>query len=289
MILRFRVNTDHMLRKLRFLMGMLLLSCTGLAVAADSRVVIPNYWDPGIRLDKPDMSSLRLVRFITDDEYPPLHFADADGALTGFSVDLARAACDRLALACTVQARRFDTLLPALKDGQGDVVAAAIPVTAQLRQNVAASATYHRTPARFVTRKDAVRQALVAADLKGRRIGVVAGSAHEAFLKRFMPDLELRPRQDINAVLLALRDGELDEVFGDGLALAIWLGGRAGAGFAFTGQPYLESRYFGEGIGFLLRMEDVVLRRALDYALQSLWDDGTYAKLYLRYFPVSLY
>jgi polar amino acid transport system substrate-binding protein len=78
-------------------------------------------------------------------------------------------------------------------------------------------------------------------------------------------------------------------VFGDGLALAIWLGGRAGSGHAFAGQPYLESRYFGEGIGFIVRPEDVVLRRALDYAMQLLWDDGTYARLYLRYFPVSLY
>ena len=56
---------------------------------------------------------------------------------------------------------------------------------------------------------------------------------------------------------------------------------------AFTGGPFLESAYFGEGVAFLLRKDDPALKRGLDYALQALWDDGTYARLYLRFFPVS--
>ena len=51
----------------------------------------------------------------------------------------------------------------------------------------------------------------------------------------------------------------------------------------------MSIRYFGEGIGFIVRREDEALRRALDFALQKLWDDGVYTELYLRYFPVSFY
>ena len=87
--------------------------------------------------------------------------------------------------------------------------------------------------------------------------------------------------------LLRLRD--VDYVFADAGALALWLGGSGGAGFAFAGGPYLDSRYFGEGIAFLMRRDDQLIRRTLDHGLQQLWDDGTYAKLYLRYFPVGLY
>lgn len=274
---------------IRLLLGFGLVLWAGFAGAADQRVVIPNYWEPRLRQAKPDTSSLRVVRFLTDDEYPPLHFADAEGNLTGFSVDLARAACERLALACTVQARRFDTLLDSLAEGRGDVVAAAIGMTPELRKRFAATATYFRNPARFVAAAPLAEPEVQPENLKGKRVGVVAGTAHEAFLTRYMPDAQRRATQDLNAALLALRDREVDYVFGDGLALAIWLGGRAGSGHAFAGQPYLESRYFGEGIGFMVRPEDAVLKRALDHALQLLWDDGTYARLYLRYFPVSLY
>src|SRR5919206_521317 len=111
-------------------------------------VFIPNFWDPRTRQDRPDLSGLRTVRFLTDDDFPPLHFAGPDGAPTGFSVELARAACERLGIVCTIQARRFDTLLDALAEGRGDVVIAAIPASAALRQRFTATRPYFRTPAR---------------------------------------------------------------------------------------------------------------------------------------------
>ncbi|MFD0938297.1 substrate-binding periplasmic protein, partial [Methylobacterium trifolii] len=97
-------------------------------------VIVPNFWNPrsrGERVEAPQTG--RAVRFLTDDEFPPLHFAGPDGTPTGFSVELARAVCERLSITCTVQARRFDTLLDALDQRQGDVVAAAIPLTPALR------------------------------------------------------------------------------------------------------------------------------------------------------------
>jgi len=34
-----------------------------------------------------------LIRFLTDSEFPPFHYYDEEGVLTGFDVDLARAIC----------------------------------------------------------------------------------------------------------------------------------------------------------------------------------------------------
>ena len=45
-------------------------------------------------------------------------------------------------------------LLDALNDKQGDVVAAAIPITADLRRRFAVTAPYFKIPARFAARKD---------------------------------------------------------------------------------------------------------------------------------------
>jgi polar amino acid transport system substrate-binding protein len=39
----------------------------------------------------------------------------------------------------------------------------------------------------------------------------------------------------------------------------------------------------------VLRPDEPNLKRAVDYALQGVWDDGTYARLFLRYFPVSAF
>lgn len=258
------------------------------ASAADS-VRIPNFWDPRLRQERPELpQDRRTLRFLTDDEFPPLHFGGADGSPTGFSVELARAACEKLALTCTVQARRFDTLLDALAAKDGDVVAAAIPLTAGLRARFSATRPYFRWPARFAARLDRGMAAPGAAALKDRTVGIVGGSAHEAYLKAFFPGATARTFSDLPAAEAALRRGEVDYAFGDGLNLALWIGGEDAAGCCgFSGGDYLENRYFGEGIGFLTRKDDPVLAQALDDALQRLWDEGKYTELYLRFFPVG--
>ena len=108
------------------------------AVRAEG-VAIPGFWDPRAQPERVELPGQRTVRFLTDDDYPPLHFAGPDGNPTGFAVELARAACERLGLACVVQVRRFDTLLDALAAGQGDVVAAALPLSGALRERFAAT------------------------------------------------------------------------------------------------------------------------------------------------------
>lgn len=251
------------------------------------RVVIPFYGDPRVRAERPEGPIPRNLRVITDDEFPPLHFADPDGQPVGFSVDLMRAICERMSVNCTIQARRFDTLLQTLADGQADIIAAAIPVSGQLKARFHVSRVYHRFPARFVGPSgfDAGR---IEAGLAEVRVAVPRDSAHAAFLAEHFPKVRLSEALDLESALLMLQRGEVDLVFGDGQAGAIWLGAR-GQGYRFAGGPYMSIRHFGEGIGFVLRPDEPYLRQSVDFALQTLWDDGTYARIFLRYFPVSAF
>jgi polar amino acid transport system substrate-binding protein len=253
-------------------------------------VNLPNFWDPRTQLERPELPATRTIRFLVDDDFPPLHFPGLDGNPTGLSVELARAACERLGLTCTIQVRRFDTLLNALNEKQGDVVAAAIPITADLRQRFAVTGPYFKIPARFAVRRDKNQPAPDVKALQGKTLGVVGGTAHEAYAKAFMGGASLKPYPELAVAQTALKAGEIDYLFADGLSLALWIGGEEAAGCCdFSGGPYLESRFFGEGIGFIARTEDDALRRALDFALQQLWRDGKYAELYLRFFPTSPY
>lgn len=252
-------------------------------------VTIPNFWNPRSRLERIEAPpTTRAIRFLTDDEFPPLHFAGPDGTPAGFVVDLVRAVCERLSITCTIQARRFDTLLDALADRQGDVVAAAIPLTPTLRSRFLATRPYFRWPARFAARTDKGLPVPSAETLPGKSVGLIGGSAHAAYLKAFFAKALPKEFTDLAAAEGALKRGEIDYLFADGLNLALYVGGQEADGCcALTGGDYLENRFFGEGIGFVTRQEDGALSRALDDALQRVWDDGKYAELYLRFFPVS--
>lgn len=258
--------------------------------AANDAVAIPSFSDPALRLDKPSLTGVRAIRFLTSDDYPPLNFAPRNGSLTGFNVEIARAVCEELQIACTIQARRWDTLIDSLMAEKGDAVVASIAATAENRARVDFSQPYYQTPARFVVRKGAPAFAATANGLKGKTVGVIDGSAHEAYIKAFFPGAKPKPYRDVLALETALRSGEIDVAFADGLTLSVWLNGELSANCcSFFGGPYCESLYFGEGVGIAVRKDDSDLRRALNWALARLVSKGVYSELYLKYFPIGFY
>lgn len=257
---------------------------------AANPVTMPGFWDPRRRPERPDLSRVTLIRFLTENDYPPFNHAGPDGNPAGFNVDLARMICEELKIACTIQMRRFDTLIDSLVESRGDAVIASIAVTPQTRSRVDFSDPYYRTPARFVSRRDFVIGDVRPEQLEGRKVAVVAGTAHEAYLKSLFTEADLRAFPDAEAARGALMRGEVDLLFGDGISLAFWLNGTASAGCCvFRGGPFGDSRYFGEGVGIAVRRGNDPLRQGFNWALFRLWERGRFSDLWLRYFPISPY
>ena len=251
-------------------------------------MAVPGFWDPRHRPERPDLSRISIIRFLTEIDYPPFDYAGPDGAPAGFNVDLARQICEEIKVQCTIQMRRFDTLIDALNANQGDAVIASVAETPDMRRRVDFSNPYYRTPARFVSRKDANIDDTSPESLEGKKVAVVAGTAHEAYLRTLFTEVELHPYPDADAARAALRRGEVDLLFGDGVSLAFWLNGTDSAGCCvFRGGPYLESRFFGEGVGIAVRRGNDLLRQAFNWALFQLWEKGRFTDLWLKYFPIS--
>lgn len=257
------------------------------AIKADP-LAVPGFWDPRRRPERPDLTRITVIRFLTETDFPPFNYAGPDGAPAGFNVDLARLICEEMRVACTVQMRRFDTLLDALNKNEGDAVIASLAETPEMRLRVDFSDPYYRTPARFVARKDLKIDEMRPEALEGKKIAVVAGTSHEAYLKALFTEAELKLYPTADAARAALKKGEIDLLFGDGVSLAFWLNGTDSANCCvFRGGPYLESRFFGEGVGIAVRRGNDLFRQAFNWALFRLWEKGRFTDLWLRYFPIS--
>ena len=284
-------------------MLLFLLACAGLAAVADAPpvlaqpsattrpaapAVVPGFWDPRRRPERPDLARRPTVRFMTEVDYPPFNFAGPDGNPVGFNVDLARMVCEELKVKCTVQMRRFDTLFDALDMNRGDAAIASIAVSEQTRRRADFSDPYYRPSARFVAPRDAPIDAITPEAIEGKKVAVVAGSAHEQYLRTLFTEADVRGFPDSDAAREALRRGEVDFLFGDGFALSFWLHGASSDGCCvFVGGPFVESRYFGEGIGVAVKRGNDTLRRAINWALFRIWENGRFTDLWLRYFPIS--
>lgn len=254
-------------------------------------VVVPNFWNSERRLERPDAADLpKELRVATSDDYPPFNFLNSDGALSGFNVDLARAICAELQVPCAIQAVAFDSLIEAMEQGRADAAIAGIAATPGNRGVLDFSERYLGTPARFVARMGQAPAVATPETVASRRIAVVSRTAHEAYLRSFFNEAAIRPYPDLKSAQAALRNGDVDLLFADGITLALWLNGTDSAGCCvFAGGAFTESRFFGEGFTVAVKAGNDKLRHAIDYALQRIWEKGIYTDLYLRWFPIGFY
>jgi len=262
---------------------------TGMAAAEPA---IPLFWDTKERLVKPDLAPIPRVRFLTTIDFPPFNFIDANGRLTGFHVDLTRAICAELEIMekCQIQALPWAELKPALAARDGEAIVAGLAVTEEARREYAFSRSYLQFPARFIMPKDKAVTEPVFSKLRGERIGVIAGSAHEKMLRAYFPDAKPVTYSKQEWLLGDLKTGKLAAVFSDGMRLGFWLAGSDSAGCCrYAGGPYLSPEFLGSGLAIAVEPENAVLATAFDYALQQISAKGIFAELYLRYFPVSFY
>ena len=297
--MRLTKTCGRLLRRQTRLMAALLLGLSGLIApiplgqtAAHGQVAspglpVPGFWDPRRRPERPDLR-LTLIRFVSEVDYPPFNYAAADGNPAGFNIELARMICEELKVDCTVQMRRFDTLIDTLNENKADAVIASIAVSPETRKRVDFSDPYYRPVARFAAQRDAIKGPVTPENLEGKTIAVVAGTAHEAYLKALFTGAQVKSYPTAEEARSALQRREADLLFGNGFSLAFWLNGTESANCcAFVGGPFVESRFFGEGIGIAVKKGNDVLRQAINWALFRLWEKGKFADLWLKYFPIN--
>jgi polar amino acid transport system substrate-binding protein len=231
-----------------------------------------------------------VLRVLTEGEFPPFNYYDDEGVLTGFNVDLARALCLEMSVACDIQVRPWEELLTAAAKGEADAVIAGHVVSAKALKQVDFTDRYFHTAARFAGRRDGARLEITPDGLEGRRIGVTKGSAHEAYLAEFFRLGQIQAFDTGERAREALAQGKVDLIFDDGIGLVLWINGTSSKDCCeLRGGPFLESRYFGEGIGIAVPKSDTKLKADLNAALRRVRTSGRFDELMLQYFRTRLY
>lgn len=230
------------------------------------------------------------VRFLTDSDFPPFNYFDEDGVLTGFNVDLARALCLELSAACDIKARPWAELLPAVRRGEADAAIAGHAITPRSLAQVDFTDRYFHTPGRFAARKQADKIEVTPEGLEGKRIAVARNTAHEAYLRAYFRESVIQTFDSVDLARDALLGAKSDYVFDDGVSLLFWANGSASRDCCeLRGGPFLEPKFFGDGVAIAVPKNDPQLRMLLNQALAKVRQSGRYEELMLRYFPTRVF
>jgi polar amino acid transport system substrate-binding protein len=209
----------------------------------------------------------------------PYTFTDANGEFTGFDVELFRDVANRMGITDVVfTGQDFTAILPAVANGQFDAGVAAIGITEERKQTVDFSIGYLAGYLTVITTKDS---GITGVDsLPGKRLGVVQGTLQEAYAVKNFPQAELVRFPDNNAAISALNRGSVDAHFLDYEAAKSYI-----EQFGLVSAADIPS--FDAPAGFAIKQGNTELKAALDKALVEAMEDGTWKRLYEKWFPGS--
>ncbi|WP_334170959.1 ABC transporter substrate-binding protein [Sinomonas sp.] len=209
----------------------------------------------------------------------PYTFTDSSGKFTGFDVELFTDVAHRMGINNVVfTGQDFSAILPAVANGQFDVGAAAIGITPQREQTVDFSDGYL---AGYLTVLTAKSSSVTNTDsLTGKRLGVVQGTLQETYAMKNFPGANLVRFPDNNSAVAALNSGTIDAHFLDYEAAKDYVS-------KFGLKDAVDIPSFDAPAGFAIAKNKPALKDALNKALKAAMADGTWKRLYQKWFPGS--
>ena len=240
------------------------------------------------RLAQPDQELLdRGLRLLTTDDFPYFNFRRGNDEPEGYHVELVRSLCEELNIACTLKIVPFSAIPFLLDGGSADVAVAGLAIHPSLLETLGFSNIYLQRPARFVRLKEEP-VSVDAHSLDGQPVAVQGGSAHEAYLKAYFPNINRVPVTDLQAARRILVDKTVKAIFGDAFQL-LPLVSTANSRLIFAGKPYYDTHFFGDGMAMAYARNQPGLGDLLNYGLLKLEQKGRLAELYARHFALDVY
>lgn len=246
------------------------------------------------------------VRIGMEAEFRPWNFTMPDGTLQGFEVDLYQVLCKKLEITCEVVKQPFDGIIPALTIGKFDTAMSGLSVTEKREKVIDFSEPYASTGQTFATLKSSPLANLPGNDqglsldkdeagvlaivnemkpmLKGKIIGVQAGSIASSFLDKYFKDaFTVREYKATEQHDLDLTAGRVDAI----IAARAYVAGasaKPGNEDIIAVGPIFKGGVIGRGSAMGFRKTDPELRDMFSKAIEEAKADGTIKALTEKWF-----
>ena len=227
-----------------------------------------------------DVAADGKIVFGTDASYPPNEFTDTDGTtIVGLDVELGTAVAQKLGLNAEFQNSAFSGIIPGIEGGKYELGMSSFSINDERVQTV--DMVSYFIAGTSIAVKTGNPDGINADDLCGKAVGVQAGTVQVDDLaarntqctttgKAPISVSELQAQTDVT---LALTANRVVAMLADSPVVAYAAKTTDGAVEAI-GEPYDTSPY-----GIVLAKNKDDFGKGLQDAVQSLIDDGTYAKI----------
>jgi polar amino acid transport system substrate-binding protein len=174
----------HLFTRYGVLLSLLMLAVGSMAaVAADGTPVMTRIQKSG-----------ELV-LGTSANMEPMTFKQSDGTLAGLDIDLARLMANAMDVKLVTKVMPFKDLIPALRNGEVDIVLSNMTINPARNMNVAFIGPYLTSGKCVITKEETLAKAEEVKDLNAKDVSfaVLKDSTSEKFVRTLMPNVIVKP------------------------------------------------------------------------------------------------
>ncbi|SFU74663.1 amino acid ABC transporter substrate-binding protein [Xenorhabdus koppenhoeferi] len=225
-------------------------------------------------LDK--IQSTGIFKIGTEGAYAPFSYHDASGKLTGFDVEIGREITLRMKVKPEFIEGKWDGLIGGLDAGRSDAVVNQIAITPEREKKYSFSLPYVISEAVLITRTDN-SDIKRFSDLKGKRSAHTLTNNFAQIARHYGADII--GTNGFNQEVDLVSTGRADATINDKLSYLDYKKHRPDAPVKIVAADTQASQ-----IAVLLRKNDTELKAAVNKAITEIKADGTYQKIWDRYF-----
>lgn len=222
------------------------------------------------------------VNFVTEANYYPFEYLDENNLIKGFDIDVANAVCEAVNLTCTFSHQNFDSLLLTLQFGRFDAVIAALDITKKRLEIVDFSDSYYTNYPVFISKKSPTKKFYG----YGKVIAVHTDSSNQDYLLQYSLDNSfIISYPSLSNAFEDLRSGRIDMIFADNAIASDFLKKSDNeVHFSIDKTETLFAEKFSQGYGIAVKKGNHQLQQRFNLGLEIIFNNGTYKKIYNRYF-----
>ena len=219
-----------------------------------------------------------VVKMGTNAAFPPFEWIEGS-EVVGFDIVVSNLIARDYGKQLKVVDMNFDGLIAALQSGSIDFIAAGMTATDERRKNVDFSEPYYSSKQTIIVRAD-TKDVSTIADLKGRVVGVQAGTTGEGYVNEEVDSAAVKSFRTVIDAALALKNGAIDSIVIDELPAKEIV--KRNSDLKIIEDDFLTDEY-----AIAVRKGDKELLDSINKTIKTIKENGVYQKLSDAFMPLD--
>jgi glutamine transport system substrate-binding protein len=227
-------------------------------------------------------SAKKTLRVVTDASYAPFEYMDK-GQITGFDVDFINAVAKEAGYNVNVENVGWDPLFVEIKGKTADFGLSAITINDDRKQTYDFSTPYFLSKNEILVPKNSDIKS--AADLKGKVVAVQNGTTGQDAVEAIIGknNSNLKKFKNNNLAIMELKSHGAAAVVADNTVVEQYVKNNPNDNFVvIPDDTAFQKEYYG-----LMFPKGSKLKAEFDKAIKKALDDGSYTKVYQKWFKVN--